>query len=312
MKWLVVILLAVMTPWVPADISPAAPASRPSSPIAYFRQLLAMSDEERAQALADRPEAQRKGLEAKVAEYQAMSPSDRELRLRATELRYFLLPLMRQPREQRDAGLKRVPEHLRELVESRLHQWDLVPPTLQAQLIENEAALELFSRMHPENPPNADELVGPLPTSRAGELTADLERWQKLSEGERRQVFASFNHFFQLSPDEKERTLRTLSPEERQAMEQTLRMFESLSPGQREACFRGFQQFFIMPPDERAKFLKNADRWKNMSPEDREQWRTVVRQLAQMPPLPPGMEPVVVDSPPLPPGAVPNMAARTN
>jgi len=291
-----------------------SPPSQPAtSPVAYFRQLLVMTDSERAEELAKRPEAQRAGLEAKIEQYAAMPASERELRLRATELRYFLLPLMRLPPGEREARLHSVPDDIRDLVEDRLSQWTLIPPPFQEELLKNQATLQLFSRMNPESPATADELIRQMPASKAGEVEADFERWQALSQAQQHQLLKGFNSFFQLTPVEQERTLRTLSSEERLAMEKTLRQYDSLPPYQRTACIQAFQQFVLMPAGERAKFLRNADRWQAMTPEDRQQWRSVVNQLAQMPPLPPGVEPVLIqDSPPLPPGFAPAVTATTN
>ena len=276
--------------------------------MAYFRELLAMNPLDRAAELSGRPESQRAALEAKVAEYAAMTATDRELRLRATELRYFLLPLMKLAPEERTARVQEVPEDIRDLVEDRLMQWTLIPPPLREQLLENQAALEMFSRMNPTLPATADELVRPLSQVAAG-LGTEMERWQALSPTEQGQLLRSFNHFFHLTVAEKERTLRTLSTAERSAMERTLKQFESLPPGQREACIRGFHQFMSMPVEDRERFMKNADRWQAMSPEAREEWRKVVYQLSSMPPMPPGVTPVLIESPPLPPGFVPNAMA---
>jgi hypothetical protein len=302
---------------VPAADTNALPAIPRESPIAYFRQLLVMTDAERSSELAGRPEAQRVGLQAKVDEYLALPASERELRLRATELRFYLLPLMRVSPEEREARLESVPENIRDLVADRLVQWALIPPTFRQQWLENEAALQLFSRMHPGSAANADELVGQLPTARVATMERDFARWQALSDGERAQLLRGFNHFFRLTAVEKKRTLRTLSEEERIAMQKALRKFDALPPSQREACVRGFHQFVLMPPSERARFMGNVDRWQAMSPEDREQWRSVVNQLAyqlaQRPPLPPGVEPVLVyDTPPLPIGFAPPAIVGTN
>lgn len=286
--------------------------SKPRSPIAHFRTLLVMSESERAEELAQRPEAQRSALASKVDQYAAMPAAERELRLRATELRYFLLPMMRLPAGQREARLQAVPDDLRDLVKGRLTQWNLIPPSFQKQLIENQAALLLFSRMNPKSPANADELVTHLSTTRFVGMERDFARWQALSSEEQATLLRGFNHFFELTSAEQERTLRTLSEEERQAMARTLKTFEQLPDSRRAACIRGFQQFVLMPPSEQAKFLENADRWEAMSPEDREEWRTVVDQLSRMPPPPPGVEPVLVrDTPPLPVGFHPPVTART-
>jgi hypothetical protein len=296
-----------------ASDAASPPDPKPASPVAYFRELLVMSETERYAELAQRPEAQRHGLLAKIEEYLQLPATERELRLRATELRFFLLPMMRLDVEEQQARMASVPEDLRDLVQDRLTQWRLIPPSLQQQLLDNQAALQLFSRMHPETPANADELIGRLPTARVGEMEADFARWQALSAGERSQLLKSFRHFFELTTVERQRTLRTLSAEERLAMEKTLEQFETLPPRQREACVQGFQQFVLMPPGERAAFLRNADRWQAMSPEAREEWRTVVHRLSQMPPLPPGVDPVLRPlTPPLPPGLEPSVVLGTN
>jgi hypothetical protein len=200
------------------------------------------------------------------------------------------------------------------LIEQRLLQWTLLPPDFQTQLLENDAALRLFTRIHPEAPPDAAELFRGPPRG-PGELpAAQLEKWSALSTGEQNQLLASFQRFFLLTEEEKARTLRTLSPEEQQAMDRTLKQFESLPPDQRNACIRGFQQFARMPASERAQFLRNAEKWQAMTPEERQEWREAVNSIAAMPPLPPGVESVLMpDTPPLPPGFVPPpVAAQTN
>jgi hypothetical protein len=311
--WGVVLTFIGLTQTAAVADTNAPAASKPVSPIAHFRTLLAMTEGERTAELANRPEAQRTALALKVEQYAAMPAAERELRLRATELRYYLLPMMRLPAAQREARLQSVPEELRDLVEDRLVQWNMIPPGFQEQLIENQAALLLFSRMHPESPANADDLMAQVPAARVAAMEEDFNRWQTLSPEEQSRLLRGFNHFFELTPAEKERTLRTLSAAERSAMARTLQTFENLPPSHRAACIQGFQQFVLLPPDEQAKFLKNADRWEAMPPEDREEWRTVVEQLSQMPPLPPGVEPVLVrDTPPLPPGFFLPVTAGTN
>jgi hypothetical protein len=53
-----------------------------------------------------------------------------------------------------------------------------------------------------------------------------------------------------------------------------------------------------MSPQARAEFLKNAERWSQMSPEDRRIWRDLVANVPKWPPPP-------QPSPPLPPPRVP-------
>src|ERR1700722_12619639 len=83
---------------IPPNIIPL-----PVSPVVYFRRLLEMSPQQRENALAKKSPAVRVRILAKVDEYAALDPDDRELRLRATDLRWYLLPLLQAPPDQRDA-----------------------------------------------------------------------------------------------------------------------------------------------------------------------------------------------------------------
>ena len=65
-------------------------------------------------------------------------PDERELRLRATELRWYLLPLLQESPSNRDARLAQVPADLRDLVKTRLDEWNILPPPLQQEFLENE------------------------------------------------------------------------------------------------------------------------------------------------------------------------------
>ena len=58
------------------------------SPVYFFRQLLAMTPQEREDYLTNRPPEIHERILAKVHEYLALEPDERELRLRATELRW--------------------------------------------------------------------------------------------------------------------------------------------------------------------------------------------------------------------------------
>jgi hypothetical protein len=51
-----------------------------------------------------------------------------------------------------------------------------------------------------------------------------------------------------------------------------------------------------MSPADRAEFLKNAERWAQMSPQERQAWRDVVSNVPLWPPLP-----TALIKPPMPP-----------
>jgi hypothetical protein len=254
------------------------PKSQRPSPVALFRQLLNLSARERESYLTNRPPAVQVALLAKIKEYLAMDPDARELRLRATELRWQLMPLLRTAPADRAEPLALVPEDLAPLVQSRLTEWDKLSPTLQQEFLANDRAISYFAVLDTTN-------------QTVAETAADAER-QKIA--------ARFNQFFELTPDEKQRTLKTLSAAERAQMENTLQAFDKLPAPQRQRCLRAFEKFKKLSPAEQAEFLKNAGLWAQMTPQERQTWRDLVARVPNWPPVPPSLI-----MPPAPPRIAP-------
>jgi hypothetical protein len=240
------------------------------SPVAFFRKLLEATPNERTQLLASRPIPARNRIQEKVKEYEALDPEERELRLEATELRWYLVPLMRKTPTARTNELARVPENLLPLVKSRLMLWDIQPPPLQREFLMYDGTLRYFAQ-----------------TTRA---TTTNARAEKLAE--------QFRVFFEIKPEEKQRVLNILSESERAQMEKTLKAFDHLPAAQRAICERNYAKFAGMSEAERADFLKNAESWSQLSPEERQSWRDLVARVPIMPPMPP--------MPIMPPGLLPN------
>ncbi|HYG24927.1 MAG TPA: DUF3106 domain-containing protein [Verrucomicrobiae bacterium] len=267
------------------------------SPVEQFRDLLAMPVSERRQSLSNRPPELRRQILAKVREYESLKPAERELRLQATELRWYLLPLMSEPRTNRAARLAVIPLPQRELVERRLEQWDLLPPTFQEELLNSETTARYFSQLQSATREQRRRVLNQMSPERRARLEAGLDTWRVLPEAQRQKMLASFSAFFELQPEEKARALDKLTDAEKQQMEKTLAAYEKLTPQQRAECIRSFQKFASLSLPERQAFLKNAERWKLMSAEEREEWRSLVEVAPIQPPLPIGFEP----APPPPP-----------
>ena len=254
-----------------ANIFPPLPQAE--SPVGFFRQLLAMSPDERANSLTNRPLEVRTRILAKVREYTLLGADEREFRLRATELRWYLTLLLRLPVAERAERIALVPEDLRGLVKSRLAQWDILPTPLQQEFMTNDQALHYFAHVETMN------------------RTAATAGQQKIAE--------QFNRFFELTPAEKQETLGTLTGAERAQMETTLKSFGQLPPQQRFQCIRNYAKFAGMAPAERANFLKNAENWSKLTPQERQAWCDLVAQVPIWPPLPPDLVPSNI-LPPIP------------
>ena len=260
------------------------PPSLPPSPINYFRNLLAMSPQQRENLLAGKSPAVRARILAKLNEYAALDPNERELRLRATELRWYLMPLLRASPSERDAQLAAVPANIRDVVKSRLLQWEILPPSLQQEFLENEHIVEYFSGVGATNNSGAE----------AGLSDADQSRWNALSDDEHKAMIAQFNGFFALAPVQKQKALGALPAADRARMQKAMQIFDQLPEPQKDQCIQAFTKFAGMSPLQRTIFLRNAQRWAQMSPSERKAWGDLVDHVPQWPPMP--------VAPPMPPG----------
>ena len=274
---------------LPRVAPPSPPLLLPTSgkpPVQFFRELLAMTPFERIAALTNRSPEARKLIFAKIREYESFRPDQRELRLQATDLRYYLWPLMNSPSTNRAARLQHIPEPTRKLVEDRLEEWDKLPADVRTELLDNEAAIRYFAELSTSTELQKSNILAGLSPARREKLEAGVRQWQGLPEDQRQKMMARFNQFFDLTAAEKDKALSTLSEPERQQIEKTLRKFDRLSPLQRAQCIRSFEKFTRLSLDERQQFLKNAERWKLMSPNERQAWKDLVAKLPARPPIP--------------------------
>ena len=263
------------------------PALGAKCPVDTFRELLTMGPAERAQFLTNRSVVSQKLLLGKLREYESLSADQRELRLQATELRWYLLPLMSTAPTNREPLLARLPADLKEPVEARLRIWDGIAPDVQKRFLDAAASYHARQAAHAMDRPS--EVRDRISPARRQLLERGLREWQDMSEQQREDTVNRFYEFFNLTPQEKAKTLRTISEPERLQIEKTLRQFENLSDTQREQCVLGFEKFAGLSVEERQQFLENAERWAAMNPSEREHWRMLVENLSHRPPVPRGL-----------------------
>lgn len=273
--------------------APMPPLPHDRSPIYVFRQLLLMSPSERTNALAGRPSQSRDQILAKVREYESLPPNVRELRLKATELRYYLVPLMHSPASNRPAQLLFIPEGDRELVLEHLKEWDCLSAAQQQELLDNEAALHYLTELQSGSEEHGRRMRDNISAAQREKLGRSIAQWQAMPMAQRTRIVSRFDRYFELTPAEQEKALKTLSEPERKAIEDSLTQFAALAPAQRRVCIDSFKKFTSLTTDQRVHFLRNAEQWEAMTPDQRQAWRNLVKLL---PPLPAGF-----DSPPPPP-----------
>lgn len=267
-------------------VTPPIPNAK--SPVETFRELLAMTSAQQHEFLAQRPVQNQNRLLAKIREYRQLTPNERELRLRETEMHYYLLPLMSPRSTNRAAQLAAIPEDTRGLIETRLAAWDQLQPAVQRELLENEATIRYFTEMAVSTPDRQQQAMENIPPSQRAALEAGISRWQAMPEKQRAEVFQRFEQFFELNRKEQENALNTLSEAERRNIEQTLRTFNALDAAQRAECVRSLRKYALLSPLQRTQFLQNAELWRAMRPDQRQAWRDLVARLSSLPPMPPG------------------------
>lgn len=272
----------------PSPSLPGATNLAPTSvsPVEKFRKILAMTPAERDKFLTIYPPETRDRILEKVQQYQLLPPDFRELRLRVTELRWYLLPLLKTPATNRAERLSRIPEPYRKMVAARLQEWDIWPPTLKEEVLKYEGPFHYFvSQGVVKNKIEAEDL----PRGERPEMQQKLAQFLALPAGQRQQLYASFQHYFDLSEEEKQDLLDTLSLQERQETKKALGPIEKWSKTQQDKYFAALRQFGNMSKEERERFMIDAAKWQKMSPEERQACRDVVKQMADSPPLPMGV-----------------------
>lgn len=285
------------------EVPPLPPA--PPSPVDRFRELLEKPPAEREAFLATRSPEQREYLRARLAEFDALPPAERELRLHLLNLRHYLLPLLRLPPAQRAESLRQVPPAYRDLVTERLAAWDRLTPEQRAELLAGESLLAGLPLQGVPTVPDSRPAVSPLPPNRREQFQRDLERWEALPEADRARILARLTAFLEFSETEKARVLAGLDASRRAQAARLVQALEALPAPERARSLQALQRLANLSPEQRARFLHNAARWQAMSAEERHAWR---RLHALLPPAPPGLDAppplprVPAPSPPVPSG----------
>jgi flagellar motor switch protein FliG len=210
------------------------------------------------------------------------------------------MPLLTGSVTNRAARLVGIPDILRPLVEDRLREWDKLPPQVQRDLLDNESTVRFYFDLATRTPDQQAQSVTNMSPAMRQQIEDGIQRWQRLSDQQHSEIVQHFSQYFDLTPPEQARTLSTLSEPERAEIDKTLQSFRKLSPAQRGQCLRSFQKLVSFSPADRQEFLKNAERWEQMTPTERESWRNLVSTLSHEPPLPPGPRTPQVPGPPPP------------
>jgi hypothetical protein len=305
---LVVLVLLACSVGANAADAPTALVLPPSppSPIEEFRRWLKMDEEERAKVIATYSAPKQEVLKRKLQAYEAMPADERDARLHTLELRWYLEPLMAKPSEERGNFLQIIPERLHREILARLKHWDGLSDGIRQEILADQTKQKMVTGyfVHSGRAPRAPVPMPPLPA----DYETNLNRWNTADAQKRERMTEHLARFFQLPPEEQRKAMGALLHGEHDEMQKTLDAFARLSPADRRACVASFQKFATMDNKQRASFLRNAARWQQLTPGERQTWRELVSKIPPMPPLP-------AVEPPLPSansGVAPRKLAQTN
>jgi hypothetical protein len=277
--------LLLITASVLAQPSPPQPPIL-SSPVELFRKLLATNRTGREMWLASKPVAARQYVESKLREYELLPAPQREARLHALQMRWHMRSLMQMNPAERAPWLAALSDADRTVLRQQLGRWDILPPPLKKDVLENENLLRVIVATGGTN--RVDDAFASMTPEQREELHRQNERWSQMPVERRQQISERFNQFFELREAEKTKVVAQLTDGEREQMEKTLSKFAQLSREERKQAMQGFRKFAELSPAEQALFLKTADRWKAMSESEKLLWRKVVAglQIKREPPTP--------------------------
>ncbi len=282
----------------PADVARISPFSVKSR-VAIFRELLALNDREREERLTSYSPPKREGLRAKIKEYELLTPEQRELRLLLTELQEYLLPLMASPTTNRAQQIAVLPTNVAPMVQIRLQHWDSLSPQQQKEVLENKRLLQYLTDFASTSPLQQNQVLTNMTPAQRQALQEALANWQRLTPERRQEITRNFNEYFRLTADEQEKTLSTVSEAERAQIEKTVRQFYELNPRSKMRVRAGLEKLCLLKTGEFTEFLRNVERWRALTPTERQAWRDLVTSASIQPPYPPGMKPQP-RTPPLP------------
>lgn len=248
-----------------------------------FRSIMEMKEDERELYLKDKSLAEQRYIKEKIAEFLNLNPFEREVKFRVWNLRYYFGIVAQIPIQARVQWLNQIPEPYRSALEERLKEWDLLSEDIKKEIISNSRLLEFLVPAFNEPP------LPPLPNTKLLLVNQDLEKelahWKELSTEHRQKILDKFRELLTLRVQEIADLIKQTHPH-MEKLKSLLIKISDLPDPEKTNCLKALEHFLQMNVEEQEKFLKKAEFWMSLTPQQRQAWKKLLSDIP-MPPLPP-------------------------
>lgn len=226
----------------------------------------------------------------KISEYEQLPESICQDRLKIAQLHWYIALLIPIPADAREKRLEQIPDGERVLVKRCLERWDKLPEDARADVMNNFKLTRYFARVETRS----SSLPPPLPSAATvpGNLkNPSAQTWENSPLEKRRKMLDAYARFYELPARQQESILEKMPFPFRKECELQRNELLQMPPDQRQRSLNFLRVFAKMSPEEQAQFRKNANRWRDMNPQERNFWMRYVEQLPKrLPPMPPVAE----------------------
>jgi hypothetical protein len=254
------------------------------SPVEKFRLLLEASSSELKAELDAYPEETRSKISVKIAEYRKLSVENRRQKLTATELRWYLPPLLNVDQDTRDFHLKKLEPGLAEVIHQRLMTWDSLPEDLKSSSSKSSLIIGHLSKAPSLNPP--------LPTPSASGTVASAPKLPKVP-GTSVSVNAAapvsqerlqrLKAYFEMNQEAKNATLKDASLMSDSIFMSRLNWLETMPDQLRERVLSHLIRFQELSAEEKKDFGRSIKTWNRLPQPEKEALRNLVKKTPPFP-----------------------------
>lgn len=242
--------------------------SSEQSPVSHFRTILLKEKSERESFVIRQTPPVQSVLRRKIKEYEAMPATEREFRLTATELHYYLDPIFVDNRPVSTQSISGIPPHLKVYANRAVGFWNQLETAHRDLLLSKKEAVSYLVGISYRS--KTLESLTPKPS----------KEWNGLY------------HFLLLSEENQEKFCRyhglQISPE----MNELLGYLNKLDMEKRKRCAHAFVCYLSFPSDLKNRFQSGVNDWAAKKPYERSIWREIAGKYPKINPVPfpPGMQ----------------------